>query len=228
MNAMDIVKKKEKRSKISGCLSTFLLFLGLHSRLEMVCAQPGELLLWRCQPPAALAVDACTRARFFEPQLREPRPPRPRARNSTASCCLEGIHGATTFGRKVAASFLWRPTVRQLEAQNAITSTSAVHSTREPTDPRSSTRPLSSPCRPSTTKPASGPIPWLPFVPHRPWLQHLSVLGSGSPSRRLTVITDFGSCRITQSQRAPGQARQAQRKVGPTLGVGTIDDHTEL
>ncbi len=42
------------------------------------------------------------------------------------------------------------------------------------------------------------------------------------------MVADIGSSRITQSQRALGQARQAQRKVGPALEVSTIDDHTGL
>ncbi len=167
--------------------------------------------------------NACTRARFFEPQLREPRPPKPRAGTSTASCCLERIHAATTFGRKVAAPLLWKPTIRKFEAQNAITFTVRERANR-PEAPLGPFKALSA----VNNNAGIGPIPWLPFVPHRPWLQHLSVHYPGSPCWRLTIVADIGSSRITQSQRALGRARQAQRKVGSTLGVGTIDDHTGL
>lgn len=160
MNAMTLRRKKRKGSKFLAARRLFYFSSGADgaplpagwSVLDQgSCGCCGECAVGSRQ--LLSLSNACTRARFFEPQLREPRPPKPRTGTSTASCCLKRIHAATTFGRKVAAPLLWKPTIPKFEAQNAITFTVRE---REPADPKLHSA-LSRPCRPSTTTPALGP-----------------------------------------------------------------------
>ena len=186
------------------------------------CSNRGSCCSGEVWLPAAASRCRCVHPRpIFRAAVTRTATTQAKSRNR--QLLLRGDSLRNDFGRKVAALLLWKPTIRKFEAQNAITFTVRES---QPT-PKLHSAAFQS-LLAINNNAGIGPIPWLPFVPHRPWLQHLSVLDSGSPCWRLAMVADIGSSRITQSQRALGQARQAQRKVGLALEVSTIDDHTGL